>query len=222
MTPLRILSVDDNPATIKGYKYILEEAEPKEFDVHLESATTYEKAKECIEGSVHAEKYDLLFLDVQLYAPNEDQPHTGEELGILARKLIPETKIIFISSFSDNLRINTIIQSVNPEGYLVKTDINDENLTTVIKRVLNNPPYYSQKALVAIRKRMANDIRIDKIDLQILRFLEQGTKNKDLEDNIGLSTSAIENRKRQLKVIFGTEGQNDFALIREAKRKGFI
>lgn len=222
MKTIRVLSVDDNIATIMGYKYILEASVFEGHCVDIEMATTYEKAKERIEHSARTNKYDILFLDVQLYPPNEDQPYTGEDLGILARNHVPETKIIFISSFSDNFRINSIIQTVDPEGYLVKTDIDHENLATVLKKVLYEPPYYSQKALIAIRKKMASGIQLDKIDRQILYFLAKGTKNKDLEDYIGLSTSAIENRKRQIKVLFGTENQNDLALIHMAKRKGFI
>lgn len=222
MRSLRILSVDDHEVTIVGYKYILEQAAFEDYTITVDIATTYNEAKKCIEESVQLGKYDVLFLDVQLYAPHEDQPYSGEDLGILARELIPTTKIIFMSSFGDNHRINSILKSVNPEGYLVKTDITPKILETALKEVMLNPPYYSQKALAAIRRRMSSDVELDKIDRQILYHLAKGTKNKDLEYHIGLSTSAIENRKRQLKVLFGTENENDLALIHAAKNKGFI
>lgn len=222
MKSLRILSVDDHEVTIVGYKYILEQADFEDYTITVDIATTYDVAKRRIEESVHTGPYDVLFLDVQLYAPHEDQPHTGEDLGILARELVPETKIIFMSSFGDNHRINSILQSVDPEGYLVKTDITPETLVEALKEVVLSPPHYSQKALAAIRRRMSSSMELDKVDRQILYYLARGTKNKDLEHHIGLSTSAIENRKRQLKVLFGTENENDFALIHAAKSKGFI
>ncbi len=67
-----------------------------------------------------------------------------------------------------------------------------------------------------------DDIDLDEKDKQILYHLSKGTKNKDLEKYIRLSPSSIENRKRHLKTLFGTENENDLALILAAKNRGFI
>lgn len=208
--------------TMLGYKFILENIDFEGYDIIVDTANTYEGGKKLIEDSVNSFKYDILLLDVQLFAPNENQPHSGEDLGILARKLVPESKIAFMSSFSDNFRINSILKSVDPDGYLVKTDIDPKTLEDAVKTIILNPPYYSSKALSAIRKKMANDIELDEKDKQILYHLSMGTKNKDLEKHIRLSPSSIENRKRHLKTLFGTENENDMALIIAAKNRGFI
>jgi DNA-binding NarL/FixJ family response regulator len=208
--------------TMLGYKFILENIDFEGYDIIVDTANTYEGGKKLIEDSVNSFKYDILLLDVQLFAPNENQPHSGEDLGILARKLVPESKIAFMSSFSDNFRINSILKSVDPDGYLVKTDIDPKTLEDAVKTIVLNPPYYSSKALSAIRKKMANDIDLDEKDKQILYHLSMGTKNKDLEKHIRLSPSSIENRKRHLKTLFGTENENDMALIIAAKNRGFI
>lgn len=222
MKTLRILAIDDHEMTMLGYKFILENIDFEGHDIIVDTATTYQAGKKLIEDSVHSFKYDILFLDVQLFAPNEEQPYTGEDLGILARKLIPETKIAFMSSFSDNYRINSILKTVDPDGYLVKTDIDPKTLADAVKTIVLNPPYYSSKALSAIRKKMANDIELDEKDKQILFLLAKGTKTKDLEKHVRLSPSSIENRKRHLKSLFGTENENDMALIIAAKNRGFI
>ncbi|MDF0716155.1 histidine kinase [Muricauda sp. 334s03] len=222
MKTLRILAIDDHEMTMLGYKFILEGIEFDGHNIIVDTATSYSTGKKLIEDSVNTFHYDILFLDVQLFAPNEDQPHTGEDLGILARKIVPESKIVFMSSFSDNFRINSILKSVDPDGYLVKTDIDPKTLEDAVKTIMLDPPYYSSKALGAIRKKMANDIDIDEKDMQILYHLSKGTKNKDLEKFIRLSPSSIENRKRHLKSLFGTENENDLALILAAKNRGFI
>ncbi|WP_108422876.1 response regulator transcription factor [Flagellimonas amoyensis] len=222
MKTLRILAIDDHEMTMLGYKFILENIDFEGYDIIVDTANTYEGGKKLIEDSVNSFKYDILLLDVQLFAPNENQPHSGEDLGILARKLVPESKIAFMSSFSDNFRINSILKSVDPDGYLVKTDIDPKTLEDAVKTIILNPPYYSSKALSAIRKKMANDIELDEKDKQILYHLSMGTKNKDLEKHIRLSPSSIENRKRHLKTLFGTENENDMALIIAAKNRGFI
>ncbi|WP_421809559.1 histidine kinase [Flagellimonas sp.] len=225
MNTLRILAIDDHEMTTLGYKFTLEAITLDDYDtIIVDTTNTFEEAKKLIEDSVNSFKYDLLLLDVQLQNPDEssEQPQTGEELGILARKIVPETKIAFMSSFSDNFRINGILKTVDPDGYLVKTDIDPKTLREAIKTVIQNPPYYSSKALSAIRKKMSNDLDIDEKDRQILYHLSKGTKTKDLEKFIRLSPSSIENRKRHMKTLFGTENENDLALILAAKNRGFI
>lgn len=222
MKTLRILAIDDHEMTMLGYKFILERIVFDDYNIIVDTANTFELGKERIEESVNSFKYDIIFLDVQLFPPNEDQPHNGEDLGLLARKLVPESKIVYMSSFSDNYRINSILKSVDPDGYLVKTDIDPKTLEDAIKTIINGTPYYSAKVLAAIRKKMSTDIVLDEKDKKILYHLSIGTKTKDLENHVQLSSSSIENRKRHLKSLFGTENKNDLALILEAKKRGFI
>jgi DNA-binding NarL/FixJ family response regulator len=222
MKTLRILSIDDHEMTMLGYKFILERVVFDDYNIIVDTANSFEAGKQKIEDSVNSFKYDIIFLDVQLFPPNEAQPKNGEDLGLLARKLVPETKIAFMSSFSDNYRINSILKSIDPDGYLVKTDIDPKTLEEAVRTIAMNPPYYSSKALAAIRKKMSTDIKLDEKDKKILYHLSVGTKTKDLENFIKLSSSSIENRKRHLKSLFGTENKNDLALILAAKKRGFI
>lgn len=221
MRTLRILTVDDHEMTMLGYKFILEDIKMPDCEITVETANSFDKGKQKIEES-KSNPFDIIFLDIQLFPAGESQLKTGEDLGKLARKVVPNTKIIFLSSFSDNFRINSILSSVNPEGYMVKTEIDEESLEEAVKTVLTEPPYYTKKALVAIRTRMANDIHLDDTDKKILYHLSLGVKTKDLVNHVALSLPGIENRKRHLKTIFEVEKRNDKALVEEAKRRGFL
>ena len=222
MKTLRILAVDDHEMTTIGYKYILEDIDFANYKILVDMAKTFETGKRKIEESARSFRYDILLLDIQLSGPDDPQPFTGEDLGILARKLVPESKIVFMSSFSDSYRINSILKNVNPDGYMVKTEIDQKSMEAMIHMVTTTPPYYTQKVLAAIRRKMSNDISLDDNDKKILYHLSIGTKTKDLGDHINLSQAGIENRKRQLKTIFGVDKQNDQALIIQAKNRGFI
>src|SRR5690554_5764840 len=222
MKTLRILAVDDHEMITTGYKYLLEAAEFEDFTVKVETANTYETGKQKIEDSARSFKYDLILMDIQLTETHLGEPRSGEDLGILARKLVPDTKIVFMSSFSDNYRINSILKNVNPDGYMVKSEIDEKSLLTMVKGVMASPPYYSQKALAAIRKKISQDSVLDDNDKKILYHVSIGTRTKDMVEHINLSLAGIENRKRQLKVIFGVEKQNDLALVTEARIRGFI
>lgn len=140
MKTLRILAVDDHEMITTGYKYLLEAAEFEDFTVKVETANSYETGKQKIEDSARSFKYDLILMDIQLMETHSEEPRTGEDLGILARKIVPDTKIVFMSSFSDNYRINSILKNVNPDGYMVKSEIDEKSLLTMVKGVMDSPP----------------------------------------------------------------------------------
>ena len=223
MNIIRMLAVDDHEMTTLGYKFILEDTDFDGYKVVMETAKSYESAVQKIDQSMKAVPFDIILLDIQLSQGIDGPAKTGEDIGIYTRKVSPESKIVFMSSFSDNYRINSILNSVDPEGYMVKSEIDQMSLQAMVKTVLNSPPYYTQKALVAIRKKMANtDINLDENDKKILYHLSIGTKTKDMVKFISLSLPGIENRKRQLKALFGVEKQNDQALVTESRNRGFV
>lgn len=222
MKTIRILAVDDHEMTTMGYKFILEDTEFEGFRIKMDTDKTFEGAQQKIRESMNLFPYDIILLDIQLSQQADGPAKTGEELGIFARKVSPASKIVFMSSFSDNYRINSIMQSVDPEGYMVKSEIDQQSLQAMVRTVMTTPPYYTQKALAAIRRKMASDISLDEIDKKILYYLSVGTKTKDMTQYISLSLPTIENRKRQLKSLFGVDKQNDQALITESRKRGFI
>ncbi|QCX00233.1 response regulator transcription factor [Aggregatimonas sangjinii] len=219
---IKILSVDDHQMTALGYKYILEDAEFDDFDVRVDVATGYEEGQKKIEFSARSVRYDIILLDISLFPPEAKDPRTGEDLGKLARQLVPESSIVFMSSFSDSFRINSICQAVDPEGYMVKSEIDELSLIEMVKTVTTAPPYYTHLALVAARKNIAQDYKIDKLDRTLLYELSIGTKTKDMRARIPVSMATIDNRKRALKILFGVKEKNDLALIEEARNRGFI
>ena len=223
MKTIRILAVDDHKMTLVGYKYILEDTKFPDFKIEMSMANTFNLGKEMILDSAKSNTYyDILLLHIQLSSVKDGYARTGEDLGIYAREVSPDSKIVFLSSFSDNYRINSIMNTVNPEGYMVKTDINEDALREMVETVLTEPPYYTKKAMIAIRNKMSSDIYLDDNDKKLLYYLSIGTKTKDMIEYVSLSLPGIENRKRQLKEIFGVGKENDYALINAAREKGFI
>ncbi len=219
---VKILSVDDHQMTALGYKYILEDAKFDNFSVRVEVATGYEEGQKKIEFSSRSVPYDIILLDIQLFPSEAKDPRTGEDLGKLARQLVPESKVVFMSSFSDSYRINSICQAVDPEGYMVKSEIDELSLIDMVKTVMTAPPYYTHLALVAARKNISQNYKIDEHDRALLYQLSIGTKTKDMRTKIPVSMATIDNRKRALKILFGVKDKTDLALIEEARNRGFI
>ncbi|MDF4202804.1 histidine kinase [Maribacter sp. SA7] len=222
MNTVRILAVDDHEMTALGYKYILEDSDFSDFNVKVEIATNFEKGKTKIENSKRAVPYDIILLDIQLFSPESKDTRTGIDLGIVARAEVPKSKVVFMSSYSDNYRINNIFKTVNPDGYMVKSEIDEMSLKAMVETIVNESPYYTASALSAIRRRMSTDIVIDEQDQKILYHLSQGIHTRDIAPLIGSANTTVEARKRQLKALFDVKNGNDLALINEAKTRGFL
>lgn len=222
MKTIRILAIDDHEMTSLGYKYILEGTEFTDFIVKVDIGKSFDQGKDKIEFSTRSLKYDIILLDIQLFPPEAKDTRSGVDLGVLARKLVPESKVVFMSSYSDNYRINNIFKTVNPEGYMVKSEIDELSLKAMVQTVIDKPPYYTAGALAAVRRRMANDVMLDDQDQKILYYLSVGVNTRDIAPLIPSANTTVEARKRQLKAIFGVKNGNDLALIEEAKKRGFL
>ncbi len=215
-----VLIVDDHPMIAEAYKNALIELSSRDQEITFKIIISHncDRALEIIDNK----NLDLVFLDIKLPPSIDGKILSGEDLGIKVNQILPEAKIIVSTTFNDNYRINSIIKNINPDGFLIKNDIDHNQIITAIKRVLNDPPYYSQTVNKFFRKQAVNEFMLDKIDRQLLYELSIGTKMKDLPDILPLSIAGIEKRKRHLKVIFNVEGQDDKALIAVARDKGFI
>ncbi len=218
----RILAVDDHKMTVVGYKYILQEANFDGYEVETDIETKFELAQRKIENSAKKDPYDIILLDIQLFPLEAKDPRSGEDLGKLARELVPKTKIVFMSSFGDGYRVGNIFRSVNPDGYLIKSEIDETTLCQMVQKVLKGENYYSQGASMIMRKNMMHTFKVDDIDKKILYQLSIGASAKEICDRVCIGTSTLDKRKRSLKSAFEIPGKNDLALLEEARKRGFI
>ncbi len=219
---IRILAVDDHKMAVMGYKYILEDFNFEDFYLNVEIETEYEKAQERIVNAAARNPYDILFLDIQLFPRESKDPRTGMHLALWAKQVSPESKIVFMSSFSDTFRINSIISEVDPDGYMLKAEVDEHSLREMVTTVLFNPPYYTFSVLVAFRDHIANVYHPDRVDIAILYELSKGTKTPEMAKMLKLSQSTIDIRKRKMREKFKVQDKNDLALIDEARKRGFI
>lgn len=220
---LNVLIVDDHPLIIESYKRVLEHLSQSSNNQFITySANSCNSAVNKIRELQPSINLDLVFLDIRLPPDEENKINSGEDLGIMLKKMFFNIKIIISTSFTDNYRLTNILKNVNPEGLLLKNDLTFESLKEAIKSVLNDTPYYSKLVLKLIRKHISRDIELDQIDRQMLYQLSLGTKTKDLPKFVHLSLAAIERRKRKLNELFQIEGRSKKTLIKCAREKGFI
>lgn len=220
----KVLIIDDHPLICDSYRNALQQVmnENQDIQMQIESAENCDTAKEKIMNSWTNDSWDLVFLDIRLPASKDRRLLSGEDLGEMIRENHPLAKIIVATTFNDNYRIQNIFKSLNPEGFLIKNDLDPKELVSAIIKIMQGGVHYSQTVSNLMRIKMHRNINIDKIDRQILFELSLGTKMKDLPNIVPLSIAGIEKRKRILKEIFDVEDQGDKALILKARELGFI
>ena len=172
--------------------------------------------------SVNNTPYDILFFDISLPPSKDGLITSGEDLAKIARKYLPDAKIIILTMFNEAFRIINIIKGINPEGLLIKSDLTSRELAEAFQHILVSPPYYSSTVNNFLKTTVTNEIYVDEINRKILHLLSQGVKTNTLKDHIDLSMSAIEKRKKHLKLLFSVEDGKDETLLNEARKKGFI
>ena len=220
---IRILMIDDHPIIIEGYQNTLQFSKKENQILDIDIANNCDEAVKLMDTSIKTNRhYQVLFVDISLPPSKDGLMNSGEDLAIYARKVLPKAKIIILTMFDESYRIHNIIKTIDPEGFLIKSDLTSSELSSAFQAVLNNPPFYSGTVNSHLRKTNESDIVIDDKNRKILYLLSQGAKNKSLAAHLEISLSAIEKRKKHLKEIFLVDDGQDETLINEARKKGFI
>lgn len=220
---IKILMIDDHPMIIEGYQNTLLFTKKDSQELIIDIANNCDEAVRCMNKAVENNlPYDVLFVDISLPPSTDGSMSSGEDLAEYSRTILPNAKVIILTMFNESFRIHNIIKTIDPEGFLIKSDLTSSELASAFQAVLNNPPFYSGTVNSHIRKTITSDIVIDDKNRKILHLLSQGVKTKNLAAHLDISLSAIEKRKKQLREIFEVGDGQDETLLSEARKKGFV
>lgn len=223
-TTITILIIEDHQLIIDVYKNAITQVMKELGNTHfsIETSKTCVAAYQKIIKATTNQDIDIVFLDIQVPQDIENNLMSGEDLGLVIRKRLPGTKIIVITNLMSNLRLNTILKNIDPDGLLIKNDIVFEDLTTALRDVMDQKTFYSQKVISLLRKKMHSDLTLDQYDIRLLYELSNGARMKDLLHILPFSKAGIEKRKRLLKCTFNVDHEGDRELIIKARENGFI
>lgn len=219
-----VLLVDDHPLITSAYKKVFdliqEQNSGLSFDVF--EANSLQDAKYHINRFNEKRLLDLLFVDLKLPPLPEQKLFSGDDLALEIKRDFPEVKIVIATTIYHNYRIHGIFKSLDPQGFLVKGDIDEEEIGTAIINLLKDTTYYSKTVRNSMRLHITNDLMLDQLDRRILYELSQGTKTKDLSKLLPLSSAGIDRRKKMLKEVLNLEEKDDKSLLQKARDLGFL
>lgn len=220
---IKILMIDDHPMIIEGYQNTLMFSKKESQELEIDVANNCDEALAYMKKSREQDhSYNVLFVDISLPPSSDGTMSSGEDLAEYARQILPHAKIIILTMFNESFRTHNIIKTINPEGFMVKSDLTSCELASAFQAVLNNPPFYSATVNNHIRNQISSDMVIDDKNRKILHLLSQGVKTKNLVSHLDISLSAVEKRKKQLRDIFEVNDGQDETLLSMARKKGFI
>lgn len=222
MNHINILMVDDHPIIIEGYQNVLMATKLEDQTLHIDTANNCDEAAIMIERASKKYPYHVCFFDISLPGSEDGKYTSGEDLALLAKDLMPRAKIVILTMFNESYRIHNIIKEIDPDGFLIKSDLTSMELADGFQQIIKSPPYYSSTVSNYLKKTISSDIYIDDINRKILHLLSQGIKTKNLSEYVSISKSAIEKRKKHLKLLFSVEDGKDETLLKEAREKGYL
>jgi len=218
---INILIVDDHPFIIEAYKSTMAGYHPSQFEFNITQANDCRSAYDIITNPQMI-PYDVAFFDISMPPYEEKNILSGEDLAKLMKNTLPTCRIILLTMHTESLKINNIIQKINPNGLIIKNDLTFDELLTAFDKILKNENYYSQTVVKFVSQNSGENMTIDDFDRQILYHLSRGVKTKNIPLHTSLSLSAVEKRKLNLKDLFQIRDGGDEDLLREAKNRGFL
>ena len=221
MNIVNLLIIDDHHLMIEGYKSILNYSDCG-LKFSLSTAHDCESGFKILGNPNNASKFDLIFIDRGLPPFAEEKIFNGDDLAVLARKHCPDTKIVILTSHAQAFVLYNIVKSINPDGLLVKSDFDAEQLVEAVHQILSGNTFYSSTVRQNIRELSERNSYLDNYNRQIITLLAKGIKTKNLPEYLPLSISAIDKRKVQIRDYFNIACGGDEEIIREARTAGFI
>ncbi|MBY0487911.1 MAG: response regulator [Flavobacteriaceae bacterium] len=217
---INVLIVDDHPFIIQGYKNVIKLFPDKKIEF------TFFEAVDCktgYEAVINPEvKYDIAFLDVSMPCYDEKNIQTGEDIAKLIMSEMPDCKIALLTMHSESLKVQSIIDEIDPLGLIIKNDLTFESMILALGTIIKGEKYYSDSVIKFLNNQQKEKVYVDVIDRQILHYLNKGINYDDIPLYISISSSSVKTRKENIKALLGISGCEDEELVAVAKDRGML
>lgn len=202
---MRILLADDHFLVLDGLEVLLSTFD---FVEKTKSALNYMELKNILEE----EHFDVLLLDIHF------GKHDGRAIIQEIKQLMPDMKVIALTSHSDSV---TIKSSVNAgfDGYLLKIDSREE-IERALKAVTNNEKYFSPKTQQVFFETQTSKTKTEltEREKEILQLIVQEKTTKEIAEQLCLSEKTIETHRAN--IMLKLEVKNIAGMVKKAIMQG--
>lgn len=220
MKTIKILIVDDHDIIRQSYQKTLTLYKPNEYQFE------YTEAGNCLEGfeiitNPESPEFDFFFCDINMPGYPEKGIKDGIDLAYLMRKTQPSCKIMILSMYQKLITLNEVIKDIQPNGLVVKQDLDYKEFIFGFDKMLRGDTYYSTTTIKILQQNEWANLDLDGFDRQILYYLSKGIALVDLQYHIKLSIPAIQRRIQKMMDMLEVSDKEDLKLLSEiGKEKG--
>lgn len=202
---IRILLVDDHAVMRAGTRRFLEDE--RDFLIVGEASD----GDEALELAERVEA-DVVLLDINL--PRVD----GVKTARLLRQRKPEWRILILTGYNSEAARHAL-QRVGVDGYLMKTS-SDVELVAAIRSVMRGNKVLYSLAPTGTDESGAEISMPTLKELDVLRALARGLKNKDIADELSVSVHTVEYHIHNLFLKLNASSRAD--VLMRAQRMGWL
>ncbi|MCT4629572.1 response regulator [Winogradskyella sp.] len=218
---MEVLIIDDHPIQIDGYKTTLSLSDIEE-PLRFTSCNNCEEAYKVITAPQNKNRFTLAIIDYSIPPFESQKLFNGEDVALLMQQHFPETKIAIITSHTEAIVLYNVLKKVNPQGLMVKSDIDGESLLEAFSQLTKGNGYYSETVRQAKKTLISKEDLLDPTNRKIIELLAQGIKTKNIPTHLALSQSAVEKRKSRIKDVLDITKGNDEDILREVRKLGLL
>lgn len=177
----------------------------------------YLKINKCIENN---QKIDIAILDYSMPVFPEKNISNGADICVYLQNTMPSCKNMILTAIMENIILFEIILNVKPDAVVTKSDIDGNKFLEIIEILLSGKKYKSDFVSKQIEEIWENKAFVNEINRKILMYLSKGYKLKEIADE--LSVSEINIKKRISKIKQSLNLNEDDAILKEAKSRGYL
>ncbi|WP_299902555.1 hypothetical protein [uncultured Aquimarina sp.] len=217
---LEVLIIDSNQILVEGYKSILANSSKSSYSFSIQ--VIEEINDSWFKKASNMNRWDVVLIEFNLTSKITIANSLIENFLLKIKKISHRTKVLIVTKTTDRYKIYNYIKKINPEGFLLKSEVDPDILFQAIHNIINGNKYYSSSIIQILQLQLQLHLDIDDIDRSILHNLSKGVKTKDLVKIVPLSLAGIEKRKRRLRDLLKVEAKNQKLLIEKASDLGII
>jgi DNA-binding NarL/FixJ family response regulator len=220
---LTVFMADDHNLVMEAYKKVFSynNSKLKNYDFNFHTV------KNCKDGYdyliLSGDKTDLALLDISMPMYPEKNIMSGEDLAKLLQKINPKCKIILLTMHPESLKAMSIINEINPDGLIIKNDLNFKKLQKAVNAVLlENHNYYSESIIEYLNSIQTDKIFIDLLDKQIIHYLREGILPEDIPLHTPTSMQQVVDKIALMKSLLGIPNATEQEFLKTADEKNIF
>jgi two-component system NarL family response regulator len=204
-TPITLLIVDDHPVVRDGLVAILHQGEPD-----LEVVGEAGDGREAV-TAWRTLKPTVTIMDLQL--PGQ----SGVEAIIAIRREDPEARVLVLTTFDGDADIQRALEA-GARGYLLKS-VRRATLIEAVRAVAAGQRYLPPATAARLVEAMEAE-RLTPRELDVLRLLALGQRNREIAENLGLAEPTVKIHVNNLLRKLQVKDRTEAAVV--ALRRGLI